>query len=82
MITITYFGSLKQLQPAGSESLPWPGGTTEDLLAQLRQRGPEWACALEPGRVFRVALNRQLLHGPAPINDGDDVAILPPVTGG
>lgn len=82
MITITYFGSLKQLQPDGSESLPWAGGTTEDLLVQLRQRGPQWARALAPGRVFRVAVNRQLSGTPLPIADGDDVAILPPVTGG
>ncbi len=82
MITITYFGSLKQLQPSGTETLEWSGGTTDDLLEQLRQRGAEWAQALEPGRVFKLALNQQLLHAPSPIRDGDEVAILPPVTGG
>lgn len=82
MITITYFGVLKQLQPSGSETLAWSGGTTDDLLSHLRQRGAEWEKALQPGRVFKLALNQQLLNAAAPIKDGDEVAILPPVTGG
>lgn len=82
MITIVYFGPLKLLQPAGREALPWSGGSTEALLQQLRQRGPDWAQALAPERIFKLALNQRLLHGPAEIADGDEVAILPPVTGG
>lgn len=84
MITITYFGMFKQLQPSGTETLAWTGGTTEDLLAQLRQRGPHWATALQPGRIFKLAINQQLLRSDAaaPIQDGDEVALLPPVTGG
>jgi len=82
MITITYFGTLKSLQPSGIEQLDWAGGTTDDLLHQLRQRGPDWEHALQPGRVFKLALNQRLLHAAAPVNDGDEVAILPPVTGG
>jgi len=82
MITITYFGSLKLLQPLGTETLDWQGGTTDDLLSLLRGRGPDWAQALRPERVFKLALNQQLLHAAAPIHDGDEVAILPPVTGG
>lgn len=82
MITITYFGSLKLLQPSGSEQLAWPGGTTDDLLARLRERGPDWEAALRPGRVFKLALNQQLLHGAASLKAGDEIAILPPVTGG
>ncbi|MDH5856395.1 MoaD/ThiS family protein [Lampropedia aestuarii] len=82
MITITYFGNLKQLQPSGSETLQWLSGTSDDLLDLLRQRGPDWADALQPGRIFKIAINQQLQHGTAAINDGDQVAILPPVTGG
>lgn len=82
MITITYFGSLKLLQPAGTEQLAWSGGTTDDLLGQLRLRGPDWEAALRPGRIFKLALNQQLLHGAAPLKAGDEIAILPPVTGG
>ncbi|MDO4704985.1 MAG: MoaD/ThiS family protein [Comamonadaceae bacterium] len=82
MITIQYFGALKQLQPAGTETLPWSGGTTDDLLALLRRRGPDWEQALQPQRIFKIAINQQLMHERAPIADGDQVAILPPVTGG
>lgn len=82
MITITYFGRLKDLQPTGTETLGWPGGTTEDLLNQLRQRGPQWNEALSAERVFRVAVNRELLTAPKVLQDGDEIAILPPVTGG
>ncbi len=82
MITITYFGSLKTLQPTGSEQLAWSGGSTDDLLQQLRARGPDWEEALRPGRVFKLALNQQLLNGAAAVKAGDEVAILPPVTGG
>jgi molybdopterin synthase sulfur carrier subunit len=82
MITITYFGALKLLQPSGREELAWHGGTTDDLLTQLRARGPAWSEALRPGRIYRLAVNQQLLQGPAALHEGDDVAILPPVTGG
>ena len=82
MITVTYFGPLKMLQPSGSEQLAWSAGSTDDLLAALRCRGPDWNRALQPGRVFKVAINGQLLNAPAAIQDGDEVAILPPVTGG
>lgn len=82
MITITYFGSLKLLQPSGCEQLQWQGGSTAELLAHLRERGPEWEEALRPGKVFKLALNQQLLHGDAPLKPGDEIAILPPVTGG
>ncbi|THU04555.1 MoaD/ThiS family protein [Lampropedia puyangensis] len=82
MITITYFGNLKQLQASGTETLAWSGGTTDDLLAQLRKRGPDWEQALQPGRIFKIAINQQLQHGATAVHDGDQVAILPPVTGG
>ncbi len=82
MITVLYFGPLKRLRPEGRETLDWPGGDTEDLLQLLRRRGPEWAEALRAGRLFKLALNQQLLQGPAPLRAGDEIALLPPVTGG
>ncbi|ARU03700.1 hypothetical protein CCO03_02470 [Comamonas serinivorans] len=80
-ITVLFFGPLKTLVPSGSEALPWTAGDTDDLLQLLRARGPEWAAALHP-RALRLALNRQLLHTAAPIRPGDEVGLVPPVTGG
>ena len=82
MITITYFGNLKQLQPSGQEKLAWNGGSSDELLEQLRARSPDWAQALAPERIFKMAINQQLQHRSGPIQPGDHVAILPPVTGG
>ncbi|THT98438.1 MoaD/ThiS family protein [Lampropedia puyangensis] len=82
MITITYFGNLKQLLPSGEEQLAWTGGTSDELLAQLRARNPDWEQALAPERIFKMAINQQLLHHSVAIKSGDHVAILPPVTGG
>ena len=48
----------------------------------LRDRGPQWAEALAPGQVFRMAVNRQMAYGEVPVPDGAEVGILPPVTGG
>jgi len=82
MISVLFFGPLKTLVPAGVETLEWDGGDTDDLLTLLRTRGPEWQEALSPKRLFKLAINRQLLHAPASIRDGDEVALIPPVTGG
>lgn len=56
--------------------------TVGDLLARLRSRGDPWARELAPGRAFRVAVNHDLAAGDATLRDGDEVALLPPVTGG
>lgn len=82
MITLLYFGPLKALVPSGTESMPWTTGTTDDLLQTLRARGTAWADALAPQRALRLAVNRQLLHASAEIHPGDEVALVPPVTGG
>jgi molybdopterin synthase sulfur carrier subunit len=37
--------------------------------------------ALRSGRV-RVAVNQELAGGDAPIREGDEIAFLPPVSGG
>jgi molybdopterin synthase sulfur carrier subunit len=52
------------------------------VLATLRARGGAWAQELAPGRAVRVAVNHDLAAGEIPLRDGDEVALLPPVTGG
>ena len=56
--------------------------TVADVLAALMARGGAWANELASGRAVRVAVNHVMVARDAPIRSGDEVAILPPVTGG
>lgn len=82
MITIQYFGVLKDRVGLAQETIVWESGNTETLLTELRARDEMWADALAPERVFRVVINDEIMYEVAPIQKGDRVAILPPVTGG
>ncbi|HIW07350.1 MAG TPA: MoaD/ThiS family protein [Candidatus Ignatzschineria merdigallinarum] len=82
MITITYFGNLKDQLQRTEESIEWQSGTTEDLLKLLRKRGELWEAALAPENVFRVVVNEEMTFSEVDIAAGDRIALLPPVTGG
>ncbi|MFD1260482.1 molybdopterin converting factor subunit 1 [Entomomonas asaccharolytica] len=83
MIKIRYFGSLKETLNTTEEQLDWQKGlTTDKLLQELRQRDATWAEALAEKNVFRLVVNQQVVYQPVAIKEGDEVAVLPPVTGG
>ncbi|MDO4227216.1 MoaD/ThiS family protein [Neisseria sp.] len=82
MITILYFGVLKQQLRTAQESIEWQGGTGEDLLALLRARGSEWESALASERIFRLVINKKISGWGDAIPDGAEIGLLPPVTGG
>lgn len=83
MIKIRYFGSLKETLNTTEEQLDWKKGlTTDKLLQNLRQRNEAWAEALAEKNIFRLVVNQQVIYQPMAINEGDEVAVLPPVTGG
>ncbi len=62
------------LESSGDEALPDTAGALE---AALRERWPALAtCA------FRVAVNRSYAQAGTPVAAGDEVALIPPVSGG
>jgi molybdopterin synthase sulfur carrier subunit len=75
---LVFLGRLADL--AGSGELAVEPGPLETLLGAL---APELAVALLDERV-RLALNGELIAGQGGIvlNDGDELAFLPPVSGG
>ena len=55
-----------------------PGSTTADLEAVIREKG---AGELE-GVTLRTAVNQHYVSESVPLEDGDEVAFIPPVQGG
>ena len=82
MIRIRYFGLLKELTGIGDEEFSVEGISSDELLQHLRARGGQWAEALSPQNVFRLVVNQQVIYQSVTLKAGDEVAILPPVTGG
>ncbi|KPN71700.1 MoaD/ThiS family protein [Neisseria sp. 83E34] len=82
MISILYFGVLKQRLQTEQETIEWQGGSGNDLLRLLRARGEEWNDALAEDKIFRIVINKQISPWSADIPDGAEVGLLPPVTGG
>jgi molybdopterin synthase catalytic subunit len=79
-VTLLAFGLLRdQLpNPAGSLELP-AGATVRDLLDRCRAVASANA---GPWSSIAVAVNQEYVPATHPLADGDEVALLPPVSGG
>ncbi|EEG84024.1 putative molybdopterin converting factor, subunit 1 [Proteus penneri ATCC 35198] len=55
--------------------------TVDDLRKVLINKGERWSLALEDGKLLS-AVNQSFVQGSHVINDGDEIAFFPPVTGG
>lgn len=82
-VEVRFFASLRESAGTGNLRLELPAGAGFDaLMSALETRlTPAAVAALKAGNV-RLAHNRDLAHPPLVLADGDEVAFLPPVTGG
>ncbi|MCH8176806.1 MAG: MoaD/ThiS family protein, partial [Proteobacteria bacterium] len=53
-----------------------------DLIQRLSERGEPWASEFSGDSKFLVAINQEMCVRDTAVNDGDEVAFFPPVTGG
>lgn len=83
-IKILYFARLREAFACAEESatLPAEVQNVAALIAWLAARGGVWAEELGGKRVFRVAVNQDMVRSDAQLPPGAEVAIFPPVTGG
>ena len=81
---ILYFAWLRQKIGVGQEDISPPETvqTVGALLDWLASRGEEFEHALEDRDVIKVAVNQEFASLDAPISEGDEIALFPPVTGG
>ncbi len=78
-VNILAFGILRDRFPAaGPLDLP-SGATVRDLLDRCRTLAPEDNV---PWSSIAVAVNREYVPAAHPLSEGDEVALLPPVSGG
>jgi MoaE-MoaD fusion protein len=79
-VTVLLFGSLREATGAKELAVALPEGASVADLGERLARDHE-AFARLPGRV-RVAVNQQVVEAAHRLCEGDEVAYLPPVSGG
>ncbi len=82
-VHVRYFARLREVLQCDSETVVVDGATTvADLATKLRARGTTWAEALSEARTLKVAVNQELVTFDTVLQNQDEVAFFPPVTGG
>lgn len=81
---ILYFAWMREHTGCGSEEIKLPAEirTIGDLASYLRGRSAGHDAALRNLKTVRVAQNRTYAQLDSPIEDSDEIAFFPPVTGG
>jgi molybdopterin synthase sulfur carrier subunit len=81
---IRYFAWIRQRTGLDSEDVVTPDEVVDvaGLLEWLKGRNPGFAEALADFDSIRVAVNQEFAELDAPVAQGDEVAIFPPMTGG
>lgn len=82
MITVLFFAQLREQLGCESVSVAAQGiGDLAGLRAQLVAQNPDWQPHLEADSLL-FAVNQTLVKAEHPVRAGDEVAFMPPVTGG
>ena len=81
---ILYFAWLRQRTGTGAEEITRPDGvdTVGELVDYLKARGDGYAAAFADMKAVRAAVNQEYVPLDHAVDDGDEVAFFPPVTGG
>lgn len=79
-IKVLFFASLRE--QIGTGELTLKAGNLAELFAQIEiQLGNQALQTLKADNI-RIAVNQDLIDSETTLSEGDEVAFLPPVTGG
>lgn len=81
---ILYFSWVRERMAKAEETLPLTEDTAsiQQLIQHLKSRDASGAHAFADSTLIRVAVNQAFVSGDHALNEGDEVAFFPPVTGG
>jgi molybdopterin synthase sulfur carrier subunit len=83
-VKLLYFAWVREKVGRAEEIVDLPAGlvTVADLVAWLKDRGPEYAEAFGRPGVVRAAIDKRHVQPASPIAGAREIALFPPVTGG
>ncbi len=81
-VTVKFFASLRDVTGLEEMQHEFDGANLADLIESLKKALTREAFKEITAKNVKVALNQELIDGSAAVSDGDEVAFLPPVTGG
>ena len=81
MIIVLFFASLKETTGQDSLSVMLSDVKLSKLIEQIISDHPTWSEALTVPNIV-VSVNKEIVLDDILISQGDEVAFLPPVTGG
>jgi MoaE-MoaD fusion protein len=79
-IRVLFFGVLKDVTGRAAEELDLPGGASAGAVFRHYAAAYPKLAAME--RSVLLARNQEFVPASEPLSDGDEVALLPPVSGG
>ena len=82
MITIKYFASLKSIAAKEEDSLDIENPISIDQLSDIISKtAPKMGAVIREKKVM-ISVNQEMASADTIIRDGDEVAFLPPFSGG
>tara|TARA_B110000003_G_C16402228_1_gene438805 strand:- start:274 stop:537 length:264 start_codon:yes stop_codon:yes gene_type:complete len=85
-IKILFFASIREVFDCHEKivDIKHDENLTPNVLIEnfsITEKGP-WLTLLNKKKIVRVAINQTLVEWQSPLRDGDELAFLPPITGG
>lgn len=79
-VTVRLFSLAKDLAGFREKSVELPAGSmAKDVLEELKLQNPKFA---DWQSSIRLAVNQEYVSNDHPLREGDEVAVIPPVSGG
>jgi len=82
MITVKYFASLKAIAEKEEEQIEIQSSISMDQLSDIISKtSPKMADIIRDNKIM-ISVNQEMADADTVIHDGDEVAFLPPFSGG